>query len=522
MSAPLLEARGLRLSLPDLAAPRGFGPRRMVEILRGIDFRIEPGERVGIVGESGSGKSSLGRTLLRLHRPTGGSLAFEGREIGALPDRDLLPVRRRMQMIFQDPAASLNPRHRVGRILADPILLHRLAATREEAEGQARALMARVGLPAALLSRFPHELSGGQRQRVGIARAVALSPAFVLADEIVSGLDVSSQALVLDLLRELADAGGMALAFISHDLAVIRGFCERVHVMRAGEVVEEGPVARVFAAPRRAYTVALIDAIPLPVPDPGWLERVAAVREGERGMQVEGAVALVTGANRGLGRAFVEGLVAAGAAKVYATARDPASLPAFAGPVVPLKLDVTSAADIAAAVAAAGDVTLLVNNAGINTKNRALEPRDAGAARAEMETNFFGPLAMARAFAPVIERNGGGGIVNVLTVIALFALPGYGSLCASKAAAYMATQGMRAELAGRGVQVLACLPGAIDTDMEKGSPLPLMPPAEVVRETLQALAAGDWEVFPGDMAKGFRAQLLADPIALQREVSAYL
>jgi peptide/nickel transport system ATP-binding protein len=521
MTEPLLEAEGIRLALPDLAAPPGFGPRPVVEILKGVSFRIGRGERVGIVGESGSGKSSLGRVLLRLHRPTAGTLRLGGQEIGGLSDRALLPVRRRLQMIFQDPQSSLNPRHRIGRILTDPLRLHGLATSAAEAEAAAAALLHRVGLDAALLRRYPHELSGGQRQRVGIARAVALRPDFVLADEVVSGLDVSSQARVLALLRELTDELGLALAFISHDLSVVRSLCARVYVMRAGEVVEEGPTAALFVRPRSPYTQELVDAIPLPVPDPDWLDGPGRAR----GMKVAGSVALVTGANRGIGRAFVEGLIAAGARKVYATARDPAKLPVLAGgatQLVPLRLDVTKPGDIAAAATAARDVTLLINNAGINTKNRSLEPRDPGAARAEMETNYFGPLALAQAFAPVIRSNGGGAIVNNLSVLANFALPAYGSLCASKAAMLMATQGMRAELAGRGVQVLAVMPGAADTDMEKGSPMPLMPPAEVVRETFEALERGDWEVFPGDMAKGMRAGLLADPLAFQKDMAKYL
>ena len=186
------------------------------------------------------------------------------------------PLRRRMQMIFQDPMTSLNPRHTVRRILTEPLLFHRVAPDRADAERRVRMFFDRVALPLSCLDRTPHELSGGQRQRVGIARAALLEPDFVLADEIVSGLDVSTQAQALNLLKNLTRDLGLAMAFISHDLAVIRAVCDRVYVMKAGRVVEEGPCEDVFAAPRSRYTQLLIDAIPLPEIDPGWLDRDVA------------------------------------------------------------------------------------------------------------------------------------------------------------------------------------------------------------------------------------------------------
>ncbi len=268
---PILEARGLSLSLPDRAASPPFGPPPMVEILKGIDLEVGPGEAVGIVGESGSGKTSLGRTLLRLYRPTAGHLAFDGQSIGTLDESKLRPLRARMQMIFQDPQSSLNPRHRIGTILAQPLIAFGRAGGPAEAARRTGALLERVGLPAAFADRYPHEISGGQRQRVGIARAIALDPAFVVADEIVSGLDVSTQAQILALLAELRRDLGLALAFISHDLSVVRVLCDRVVVMLHGEVVETGDCETVFADPRHAYTRALIDAIPLPEIDPDWL-----------------------------------------------------------------------------------------------------------------------------------------------------------------------------------------------------------------------------------------------------------
>jgi ABC-type glutathione transport system ATPase component len=247
-----------------------------VKVLHGIDLRIGRGETVGIVGESGSGKTTLGRALLRLIDIDAGSIVFDGRDISRMPESEMRPLRRRMQMIFQDPMTSLNPRHTVRRILVEPLLFHRVARDHADAERRVRGFFDRVGLPLACLDRTPHELSGGQRQRVGIARAALLEPDFVLADEIVSGLDVSTQAQALNLLKTLTRDLGLAMAFISHDLSVIRVVCDRVYVMKAGQMVEEGRCEDVFAAPKSRYTRLLIDAIPLPKIDPGWLDRDVA------------------------------------------------------------------------------------------------------------------------------------------------------------------------------------------------------------------------------------------------------
>ncbi len=274
MAEDLLVASGL---VVDYGAPRGLFARGgpPTTVLQGVDIRVGRGETVGIVGESGSGKTTLGRALLGLIKPSAGTILFDGTSMIGLDERLRQPFRRRMQMIFQDPMSSLNPRHTIDRILSEPVLLHGLAKNRAAALAQVYAVLDRVGLSRRTVERYSYELSGGQRQRVGIARAVVLQPDFVLADEIVSGLDVSTQAQVLALLKELTSEMHLALAFISHDLSVIRSICQRVVVMRDGRVVEVGACERVFAAPAAAYTRMLIDAIPLPVVDPGWLSRDA-------------------------------------------------------------------------------------------------------------------------------------------------------------------------------------------------------------------------------------------------------
>ena len=264
----LIEARNVSLDVPDMGHQVLFGRRRTLRILKNVSLNIERGETVGIVGESGSGKTSLGRTLLRLYEPTEGQLLFDGTDITHIPQSALKPLRRRMQMIFQDPQSSLNPRHTIGAILGGAMRVHGLEAN----EGILSAILDRVGLPAQTLKRYPHQLSGGQRQRVGIARAIALKPDFVVADEIVSGLDVSTQAQVIDLLKGLRQDMGLALAFISHDLSVIRHVCSRIIIMKSGEIVEEGDTAETFRNPKTAFTKTLIAAIPLPEPNESWLQ----------------------------------------------------------------------------------------------------------------------------------------------------------------------------------------------------------------------------------------------------------
>ncbi|MGD9535617.1 MAG: ATP-binding cassette domain-containing protein [Alphaproteobacteria bacterium] len=269
----LLEVSGLHLSLHDRSA--GPAKSRRVDILKGIDLVLEAGQSLGVVGESGSGKTSLGRAILRLYAPTAGRVAFEGQDIARLDRAGLRALRADMQMIFQDPMSSLNPRRSIGAILAQPLVVHRKVPDRRSAEARVSELLALVDLPASFATRYPHELSGGQRQRVGIARALALEPKLVVADEIVSGLDVSTRAQILSLLRELRRRLDLSLIFISHDLSVVRVLCDRVLVLLDGEVVEEGPCEAVFRNPRHDYTRRLLEAVPLPVVDPHWIEAAA-------------------------------------------------------------------------------------------------------------------------------------------------------------------------------------------------------------------------------------------------------
>ncbi len=264
--ADLYTVQNLRLSLADMTAKPLFGAAPRIEILRDLSFSLPKGEVAGIVGGSGSGKSTLGRALVRLLEPSGGSIRFDGTDITHLDDAALRPLRRRFQMIFQDPMSSLNPRHTVGRLIGSPLALHGF----EGIQGRVGRALDHVGLPRGFAARYPHELSGGQRQRVGIARAIAMEPEFILADEIVSGLDVSSQAQVLALLEGLVRELGLTLAFISHDLSVIRRLCRRVIVLHRGEIVEDRATAELFANPQAEYTRDLLAAIPLPDPDQVW------------------------------------------------------------------------------------------------------------------------------------------------------------------------------------------------------------------------------------------------------------
>lgn len=242
---------------------RSAPPVRAVD---GVSFDVARSETLALVGESGCGKSSVGRTILRLQEPTSGMALFEGVDIFSLERGALRAMRRRMQIIFQDPYSSLNPRMTVGAAIAEGIEIHRLAP-RSEIPHRVGALLEEVGLDRSYASRYPHEFSGGQRQRIGIARALAVQPAFLVCDEPVSALDVSVQAQVLNLLGDLQQQRGLSYLFIAHDLAVVRQIAHRIAVMYLGRIVEEGPTDRLLATPRHPYTVALLSAVP--EPDPG-------------------------------------------------------------------------------------------------------------------------------------------------------------------------------------------------------------------------------------------------------------
>jgi len=521
--ASLLQAEGLSLSLPDLNRKPTFGAAPMIDILHGVDLALAPGDALGIVGESGSGKTTVGRTLIRLYKPTGGSIRFDGRDITKLDEEELRPLRPQFQMIFQDPQSSLNPRHTVASIIAQPLLHYGRAASKADARQQVDALLERVALLPSHGDRYPHELSGGQRQRVGIARAIALQPRLVIADEIVSGLDVSSQAQILALLRELRADLGLALIFISHDLSVVRTVCDRVMVMLNGRVVEQGDCAEIFAAPKHPYTRRLLNAIPLPDVDPDWVARAADTDLGEKlTMNVKDSVALVTGANRGVGAAFVQALLDRGASKVYAAMRSTDGYAAADDRVVPVALDVTDHAQVAKAAADCDDVSLLVNNAGMNFNQPISAAEAQSNARAEMDVNYFGTMEMCRQFGPVLGSNGGGAMVNMLSILSRVNLPMIGTYCASKAACLSLTQGVRAELAAQGTHVVAVMPGAINTRMGDMNPPPLEEPEDVVNAALDAVEAGEEDIYPGAMADGVSQGLAADPKGVEKQFAQYL
>jgi oligopeptide/dipeptide ABC transporter ATP-binding protein len=263
MNAPLLRVEGLQKHFP---LRRGlFGRvKGAVRAVDGVDFTLQPGQTLGVVGESGCGKSTLGRLVLRLIEPSAGRIVFDGHELGTLDAAALRAQRRAMQIIFQDPFSSLNPRMTVGQILAEPLMLHGLHTGRH---GERVAeLLHTVGLPREAAARYPHEFSGGQRQRVGIARALAVEPRLIVCDEAVSALDVSVQAQVVNLLQDLQRRFGLAYIFIAHDLAVVKHIAHRVAVMYLGRIVELADTRTLFAAPRHPYTQALLSAIPRPQP----------------------------------------------------------------------------------------------------------------------------------------------------------------------------------------------------------------------------------------------------------------
>jgi oligopeptide/dipeptide ABC transporter ATP-binding protein len=265
-AAPLLEVRGLKMHFPlseGLFARRHLGDVKAVD---GVDLTIAKGETLGLVGESGCGKTTMGRCILRLERPTAGEIRYDGVDIASLDRQALLALRRRIQVIFQDPYSSLNPRMKVGAIIAEPMKVHGLEPDATRRVSRVDELLSLCGLNPRFADRYPHEMSGGQRQRVGIARALAVEPEFIVCDEAVSALDVSIQAQIINLLEDLREKLGLTYLFIAHDLSVVRHLCQRVAVMYLGRVVELASCDEVFDNPQHPYTRALLAAVPVPDP----------------------------------------------------------------------------------------------------------------------------------------------------------------------------------------------------------------------------------------------------------------
>ena len=260
-SQPILEVRNLRVLFPIERNPLG-SPRSWHAAVDEVSFEIHPAETLAVVGESGSGKTTLARAVLRLIEPTSGLVRFDGEDLARAAGPRLRALRRRMQIIFQDPAASLNPRLRVAEIVAEPLRIHKLVRTRADADKAAADLLARCGMPPRSIERYPHQFSGGQRQRIAIARALALRPSLIVCDEPTSALDVSVQAQIVNLLRDLQDEFRLAYLFISHDMAVVSHISHRIAVMKSGRIVELADKNAVIREPRHEYTQKLLGAVP--------------------------------------------------------------------------------------------------------------------------------------------------------------------------------------------------------------------------------------------------------------------
>ena len=263
MTKPLIEVRNLKMYFP--VGTSFLGGRKLLKAVDDVSFDLFPGETFGLVGESGCGKTTVGRSLVRLYRPTGGQILLDGTDIAPLSERDVLPYRRRMQMIFQDPYASLNPRMTVSSIIGEPMRLQ--GASPDAIDARVRELIEQVGLKKDHLNRYPPEFSGGQRQRIGIARALSTRPEFIVCDEPISALDVSIQAQVINMLEDLQREMGITYLFVSHDLSMVRHISHRVGVMYLGHLVEVANVHDLYADMRHPYTMALLSAVPVADPD---------------------------------------------------------------------------------------------------------------------------------------------------------------------------------------------------------------------------------------------------------------
>ena len=263
MTKPLIEVKNLKMYFP--VGTSFLGGKKLLKAVDDVSFDLYPGETFGLVGESGCGKTTVGRSLVRLYRPTGGQILLDGTDIAPLSERDVLPYRRRMQMIFQDPYASLNPRMTVSSIIGEPMRLQ--GASPDAIDARVRELIEQVGLKKDHLNRYPHEFSGGQRQRIGIARALSTRPEFIVCDEPISALDVSIQAQVINMLEDLQREMGITYLFVSHDLSMVRHISHRVGVMYLGHLVEVANVHDLYADMRHPYTRALLSAVPVADPD---------------------------------------------------------------------------------------------------------------------------------------------------------------------------------------------------------------------------------------------------------------
>jgi len=264
--SPLLEVKGLRMHFP---VTEGLVRRRVVgevKAVDGIDFTVGRGETMGLVGESGCGKTTTGRCILRLEKPTGGQVIYDGADMSKVEGQALRNLRKRVQVVFQDPYSSLNPRMKIGSIIAEPMRVHGVETDAKRRDARVKELLSVCGLSPRFADRYPHEMSGGQRQRVGIARALALNPEFIVCDEPVSALDVSIQAQVVNLLEDLREKFGLTYLFIAHDLSVVRHLCQRVAVMYLGRIVEQADADTLFDNPMHPYTQALLAAVPVPDP----------------------------------------------------------------------------------------------------------------------------------------------------------------------------------------------------------------------------------------------------------------
>ncbi|MEK8035841.1 MAG: dipeptide ABC transporter ATP-binding protein [candidate division NC10 bacterium] len=266
MSETILEVRDLVKHFPIGSGGLLGGKPAVVKAVDGVSFSIRRGETLGLVGESGCGKTTTGRCILQLEKPTSGQIIFEGQELTAFSEKELRKVRRRMQVIFQDPYSSLNPRMKVGQIIAEPLAVHDIVPERWARKARVTQLLSHAGLLPAMADRYPHELSGGQRQRVGVARALAMEPSLIICDEPVSALDVSIQAQIINLLEELQAEFGLTYLFVAHDLSVVRHISDRVAVMYLGKIAEITDRKSLYESPQHPYTKALLSAVPIQDP----------------------------------------------------------------------------------------------------------------------------------------------------------------------------------------------------------------------------------------------------------------